>query len=134
MCSPRWAGAYEGDTAHSVLFENPGHGNHWLSLILEGVRSNRAALGTRIHVRVRGKDGVRDIYRTVNTGGSFGGNPLRQEIGLGKAEAVLEVEVRWPASGIVQKYRDLALDSRYRIREGDPTAKPFVLRSFSFKK
>jgi hypothetical protein len=42
--------------------------------------------------------------------------------------------VRWPASAIVQKYHDLALDSRYRIREGDPTAKPLVVRSFSFKK
>jgi FG-GAP-like repeat/ASPIC and UnbV len=130
----KMGGAYEGDTAHSVLFENPGHGNHWLSLSLEGVRSNRAAVGARIHVRVQGNDGVRDIYRTVNTGGSFGGNPLRQEIGLGKAETILEVEVQWPASAIVQKYHDLALDSRYRIREGDPTAKPLVVRSFSFKK
>jgi hypothetical protein len=132
--SAKMGGAYEGDTAHSVLFENPGHGDHWLSLLLEGVRSNRAALGARIRVRVRGKEGERDIYRTVSTGGSFGGNPLRQEIGLGRAETILEVEVRWPTSGIAQKYGGMAMDSRYRIREGDPKVEPFAVRTFSFRK
>ena len=41
-------GAYTGDVFQSALFENPGHGNHWIALTLVGVESNRAALGARI--------------------------------------------------------------------------------------
>ena len=42
-------GAAESDTAFSQLFANPGHGNHWLKLKLEGVKTNRAEIG-RAHV------------------------------------------------------------------------------------
>ena len=41
-------GAVPGDKAHNVLFENPGHGNRWLTLRLVGTRSNRAAIGARV--------------------------------------------------------------------------------------
>jgi len=41
-------GIYDGDTAYDVLYENPGFGNHWITLKLEGVRTNRAAIGARI--------------------------------------------------------------------------------------
>src|SRR4029079_6725278 len=43
-------GAYEGDTARSVLYENPGFGDYFLTLKLRGVRTNRAAVGARIKV------------------------------------------------------------------------------------
>ena len=38
-------GAVPGDRAHNVLFQNPGYGNHWLTIKLVGTRTNRAALG-----------------------------------------------------------------------------------------
>ena len=67
-----------------ALFENPGHGNDWLGVKLVGVKSNRAAIGARITVDGRGRDGAtRSIHRTVNSGGSFGASPLEQHIGLG---------------------------------------------------
>jgi len=37
-------------------------------------------------------------------GGSFGGNPMRQEIGLGKAKRVAWLEVLWPATGEKQQW------------------------------
>ena len=37
-------GAAPGDRAHNVLFQNPGHGNHWLTIKLVGTRTNHAAL------------------------------------------------------------------------------------------
>src|SRR5262249_8750510 len=36
-------GEFPGDTAHRALFINPGFANHWLTLRLEGVQSNRSA-------------------------------------------------------------------------------------------
>ena len=125
-------GAYTGDTYRNSLFLNPGNTNQWLKLKLEGVRSNRAAIGARIKVMISTPSGPREIYKTVNSGGSFGSNPLRQEFGLGNAIAISAVEVTWPATGIVQKITNLELQHAYRIREGDAQAVPMGHRRIEF--
>lgn len=111
-------GAYEGDTFHNVLFENPGHGGGWVSLILEGTRSNRAAIGARLAITVRENGHARTIHREVTEGSSFGGNPLRQHVGLGQATRVEKIEVLWPASGERQVFEGVAINRTYRVREG----------------
>ena len=123
-------GAYEGDIYHNVLWENPGHGNHWVTLKLEGVQSNRAAIGARIKVLVATATGERVIYRTVSTGGSFGASPLRQEIGLGAAKSINSVEITWPVTGKTQNFKGLAMDAFYKIREGEPQAAAWKLKKF----
>ncbi len=125
-------GALLGDHYPSQLFANPGNDNHWIKLKLEGVRSNRSAIGARVKVVARTADGERAIYRTVGSGGSFGCSPLRQEIGLGRARAIERVEIFWPATGKTQVVRDLAMDRCYAIREGDPGAREIRLRSFAW--
>jgi hypothetical protein len=120
-------GAYEGDRSRNVLFENPGHGNRWITLKLEGVRSNRAAIGARIKITLETDDGQRNIYRTVSSGGSFGANSLQQEIGLGNATAIRTISILWPATGAVDVYRNVAMDRIYRVREGDPSLVPITL-------
>lgn len=110
-------GAYSGDNYRNALFLNPGHGNHWLGLKLEGGRSNRAALGARIKVTIETDEGTRAIYKTVNSGGSFGANPLRQHFGLARATAIRDVEVFWPSTGTRQRFQDLQLNRAYLIRE-----------------
>jgi hypothetical protein len=112
-------GAYTGDRFRSALFENPGHGNNWLTLKLVGVKSNRAAIGARIKVTVDGPSGLRDIHVTVTSGSSFGASSLQQEIGLGRALRVRAVWIAWP-SGLVQTLSDLRVDQFLQIREGDP--------------
>jgi hypothetical protein len=123
-------GFYQGDSYQSVLFENPGHGNHWVGLELEGVKSNRSALGARIRVRAKAPEGVRDIFRVVTPGGSFGDSPFRVHVGLEQATAITEVEIHWPASETVQVFRNLAMDRSFRIREGD--SRPVELRRKKF--
>ena len=54
----------------------------------------------------------------MNTGGSFGANPLRQMIGVGKAEKIVSIEVYWPTSGITQRVDDVPLDAYVRVTEG----------------
>jgi hypothetical protein len=46
-------GAVPGDSHAFRLFENPGHGNDWISVRLVGVRANRAAIGARVKVTVK---------------------------------------------------------------------------------
>lgn len=120
-------GAFEGDTARSVLYQNPGHGNSWITLKLEGVQSNRSAIGARIKVVIETPQGERSIYKTVSTGGSFGCSPLRQEIGLGQAKSIRLIEITWPRTGKVQGVKDLALNQFYKIREGEAKAQPWAV-------
>ncbi len=124
-------GALPGDSYQSVLFANPGHDNHWLSLDLEGVQTNRSAFGARIAVKLKTPEGDRHVYRTVGYGSSFGGNPLRQHIGVGKNTTIEEVEVSWPTSGTVQRFHDFPADHAYSIREGVNTPVPRNYKSFS---
>ena len=114
-------GAFPGDGFGDALFENPGFGNRWLGLRLVGTESNRSAIGARIRVDVADADGGRrSIHRRVNGGGSFGGNPFRQTIGLGRPEKVEEVEVYWPTTDSTQKFTGVEMDRLYRVVEGVP--------------
>jgi hypothetical protein len=124
-------GAFPGDTYMSVLLENPGHGNHWLGLQLQGVQSNRSAIGARVRVDIRTPQGKRSIYRVVNSGSSFGDTPLELHVGLGEANAVEAVEIRWPAGG-VERLSNLNLDRVFRIREGSGVAESIRLPHFAF--
>ncbi|HYC00975.1 MAG TPA: CRTAC1 family protein [Candidatus Limnocylindrales bacterium] len=106
------------DRFATALFVNPGFGNGRIIVHLRGVRSNRFGVGARIRVDVHDGGVARSIYRTVGSGGTFGANPLRQEIGVGKAERVGRIEVHWPTTGESQVFEDLAVGRHYRITEG----------------
>lgn len=112
-------GAFEGDVARQVLFQNPGSGNHWVTLVLQGVKANRAGIGARIKVTVQRADGKsRDIYVTAGTGGSFGSSSLQQEIGLGDAQRIKSITIDWPGSHTKQTLSNVAMDSVIKVREG----------------
>ena len=126
-------GAYPGDKYRNQLLANPAAAGRWLKLKLEGVRSNRSAIGAAIKVVVRNEDGTtREIFRTVTSGGSFGAGPLRQEIGLGAARAVERVEIVWPATGETQVVEGLALDRAYAVREGEARAREVAAKAFAW--
>ena len=115
----RVGGLSPGSAFASAFFENPGLGGRWIDVELEGVRSNRSAIGARIRCEVEEDGQRRSIYRHVGSGGSFGASPLRQRIGLGRAEKALSLEVFWPTTGLSQVRRDLAAGQLVRIREGE---------------
>jgi hypothetical protein len=112
-------GAQPGDTYQSALYRNPGNANHSVTLELEGVASNRAAIGAEIELTVRQSGGgLRHLDRTVGFGSSFGGNPLRQHIGVGPALAIEELVVRWPSQSSPFRQRHVPVDKTYKLREG----------------
>lgn len=125
-------GAYPGDTYQSALFANPGHTNHWITLQLQGVQTNRAAYGARICVKVQLTKGTRRIYRTVGYASSFGQGPVRQHIGLGDATGIVELEITWPGSRTVQRFRNVAMDSAFKLREGQTNLEPWDLKRFEY--
>jgi hypothetical protein len=126
-------GASLADKAFSALYLNPGSRNHWLRLELQGVRSNRSAIGARIKVELKTARGTRHLFRTIGSGGSFGCSPLRAEIGLGDASAIDSVEVFWPATGERQRLTRLSRDRGYRIREDATSAVEVARRHIRIK-
>ena len=122
-------GALPGDTFQSALYHNPGHGNHWITLELEGVTTNRPAFGARIDVTITESGHSRHIYRTVGYGSSFGGNPLRQHIGIGHAIVVDKIEVSWPTSKTIQRFQNIKADQTFRLREGTDALVPLTIPS-----
>jgi hypothetical protein len=111
-------GWYPADNYPNVLFENPGNEHRWVTLRLEGTRSNRSAVGARLRLTVSTPGGRREIHRVCGTGGSFGCSSLQQEIGIGDGLSIDELEIRWP-SGEIERFLDVPLEHIVTIREGE---------------
>ena len=126
-------GAMEGDVYGNMLFENPGFGNNWIILQLEGTTANRSAIGAKVEIQVVFPDGeMKSFFHRVGSGGTFGANSLQVEAGLGQAELIEKVISQWPVSGgIPQVLEGLEINHKYKVRQGEePAALPYP--SFPF--
>ncbi|MFN8253177.1 MAG: CRTAC1 family protein [Ferruginibacter sp.] len=114
-------GAVEGDRFRNVLFENSSPDkNKWLKLKLEGVTSNRGAIGARVRIKTILADGsTQNFYHVVSSGGSFGASPLMISAGLGNAASIEEIEISWPnARQTKEIIKNISLNSLVKIKEG----------------
>ncbi len=101
--------------------QNQSRTGHFVSFLLEGTRSNRDAVGAWVRIDVAGG---KQQWRWRTGGGSYqSASDPRLHFGLGAADRVKGVEVRWP-SGQVDRFNDLPADHGYRLREGDSVARP----------
>jgi hypothetical protein len=104
------------------LYENRFPRRHFLKVSLRGTRSNRLGIGARLVAHVRGQPLVREVY-PANTYRSQA--PTVVHFGLGDAERVERLEVRWP-SGLVQEFADLAGDRHVVLEEGSAAVETVV--------
>jgi hypothetical protein len=88
-------------------------GNHWIVVKLVGTRSNRSAIGAQI-LATTGK--VSQARQVLSGGSHFSQHDLRVHFGLGQAETIDTLEIRWP-SGVVQKLTDISVDQILTIQE-----------------
>jgi hypothetical protein len=119
-----FGGFLTGDAYWNAYFENPGNGNQWISLKLEGTKVNRSAIGSRIKITVNGDAGKHDVFTKISTGGSYGCSSLQQLIGLGKAKSIESVEVIWPGNQVPSVYHNLELKKAYLIKQGSESPQP----------
>ena len=100
---------------HALLRNDLATNRHWLGVELVGTKSNRDAVGARVTIRVNGKLQMREVV----LGDGYGSqNTLRQHFGLGEDAVVDELRVRWPRSGIVQVFTNVATNRIVEITEG----------------
>jgi hypothetical protein len=126
-------GAYIGDAYPSSLYLNPGqNSNNWIGLKLVGTKSNKSAIGSRIKVTFTDNGLQRTVFKDVNSGGSFGSSPLRQEIGIGQATMIDDIEIRWAGSGTVQHLHKIKPCQFLEITENGAIT-PLNLKALKFK-
>jgi hypothetical protein len=96
-----------------VLLNEAETSNHWITLKLVGVKSNRDAIGAEVRISTQ----AGDQFATVSTGGSYqSSSDKRVHFGLGRADSVREIEIRWP-SGIHQLVNNQKVDRIVTITE-----------------
>jgi hypothetical protein len=87
--------------------------NEWIEFQLEGVRSNRSAIGAEVTLFFNGQKQV----QTVSGGSGFSAqNDRRLHFGLGKNPRVEKAVIRWP-SGKVQTIESPAVHQLLSIKE-----------------
>jgi hypothetical protein len=103
----------------SLLVNAYSGGNRWLMLQLEGVRSNRLAIGATVIVRAGGRTQARAV---LSQSSYYSHDDLRVHVGLGTAPVADEIEVRWPSGGAVQVLKNVRAGQILKIREGEARA------------
>ena len=107
-----------------TLFRNDGgNSNHWITFRLEGVRSNRDAIGARLTLVT--KSGTQTQW--VRSGSSYcSHSDMRVTFGLARETNIKHLDILWP-SGEKQRFHTLTVNHFYYIREGEsPTIDPRI--------
>jgi enediyne biosynthesis protein E4 len=105
--------------------------NNWIKVRTIGTKSNRSGIGARLTcvTSVPGESKPHRQIDEVRSGGSYiSQNDLRIHFGLGKAEQVDVLEIRWP-SGQVDSIKDVKANQLLFVKEGEG-----VIRTMKFPK
>ena len=86
---------------------------NWIKVKLEGVKSNRSAIGARVLVRYGGKVQAQAV---LSQSSFYSANDPRLHFGLGPSKTA-DIEVHWP-SGLLEQYPGVAANQWLKLREG----------------
>jgi enediyne biosynthesis protein E4 len=114
----------------SLLVNQIRSANHWIGIKALGTKSNRDGIGARVTVKV----GKRTLVDEVRSGGSYiSSSDMRVHFGLGAANKIDSVEIRWP-SGLTERFENLVVDTIHTVREGSGVAVSPVTKSATASK
>lgn len=86
---------------------------NWIKVKLEGVKSNRSAIGARVLAHYGGKTQAQSV---LSQSSFYSCNDSRLHFGLGKYSSVT-VEVHWP-SGLAEWFKQLPINELVTLKEG----------------
>jgi enediyne biosynthesis protein E4 len=99
----------------SLLRNDGGNAQNWIKIKLVGTKCNRTAIGARVRVT----SGEHTQMDEVHSGGSvMSQSDLRLHFGLGKAQVVDVLEVKWPTTQAVERFTQIKANQILTIREG----------------
>ena len=98
----------------TLLRNEGGNSNHWLTIQPIGTQGNTSGIGTKIIVKA---DDL-SFFKEVRSGASYlSQSDLRVHFGLGKNSEVDTLEIHWQ-SGLTERFANLKSDQILRIKEG----------------
>jgi len=86
---------------------------NWVKVKLEGVKSNRSAIGARVLAHYGGKTQAQCV---LSQSSFYSSNDPRLHFGLGNYTSI-SLEVHWP-SGLVESFKHLPINQLITLREG----------------
>lgn len=105
----------------SLLRNDGGNAKNWIKIKLLGTQCNRTAIGARVRV-VTGTHAQMD---EVHSGTSvMSQSDLRLHFGLGKAQTVDLIEVKWPTTQKIERFTQVKANQILTIREGSGITVP----------
>ena len=102
----------------TLLINQMGQKKNWILLKLVGTKSNRDAVGAKIVITT---ENSRQTDQITGGGSYLSASDLRAHFGLGNAESIKTLTIRWP-SGTEDKFQDLKANQVLSIREGTTKA------------
>jgi hypothetical protein len=102
-----------------ALLKNTGPRQNAIAITLTGTRSNRSAIGARCTIEAGGRMQMAEV---VSGGSYFSQNVFTLYFGLGKADKVDRVDVRWP-SGEMQSWSNLVANRTIGLSQGSEVVK-----------
>ncbi|MCP5108928.1 MAG: CRTAC1 family protein [bacterium] len=97
-----------------LLRNDGGNRGHWLMIHLEGRRSNRDGIGSRVRLT---SGGITQTRHLVSSSGYLSQSDFRLHFGLGKNKKVETIEIRWP-TGKIQVVKNISANQVLKITEG----------------
>ena len=98
----------------TLLRNDGGNSNHWLTIQPIGTQSNASGIGTKIILKARDLS----LYKEVRSGASYlSQSDLRVHFGLGKRTEIDTLEIRWQ-SGHIERFSNLKSNQILVIKEG----------------
>jgi enediyne biosynthesis protein E4 len=114
----------------SLLRNDGGNQQNWIKIKLVGTKCNRTAIGAR----VRAVAGTHSQIDEVRSGSSvMSQNDLRLHFGLGKAQTIDLIEVKWPTTQKIERFTQVKANQILTIREGDGIVAPATWQSKAAK-
>jgi hypothetical protein len=104
------------------LFENRFAQANWLRVSLRGIKSNRMGIGARIEATIGKRRIVRELYPR---GGFKAQGPATVHLGLGSAQRIDRLTVKWP-SGIKQNWEAVRANRHLLLLEDEPKLRSFT--------
>jgi len=107
----------------SLLRNDGGNKQSWIKIKLIGTKCNRTAIGAQVRV-VTGNHAQIDEVRSGSS--VMSQSDLRLHFGLGKAQTVDLIEVKWPTTQKIERFTQVKANQILTIREGSGIVQPLA--------
>ena len=107
------------DGPPSILRNDGGNQNNFVSIKCIGTRSNRSAIGARVKVTANGREQIDEV---MSGSSYYSHNDFRLHFGLGTAEKADNIEILWP-SGLKENIANIKANQFIVIEESKGVVK-----------